>query len=60
MQSEVFYSSTNDLNNIPDTFYDNYNDALEYAVRSHHKYIIRTTQTYEVMLELEHLENESK
>lgn len=55
---EVFYSCTNDLNDIPDTFFSSYEDALESAVKNHKKYILRATQFYELMVELENLNDD--
>lgn len=60
MKDEVFYSATDNLEDIPDTFYDSYEDVLEVAVRNHLRFILKTIQHYEVVTELEHLSNQTQ
>ena len=55
LKNEVFFSATANLSDIPDTFFASLNDAMEDAVKHHKKYIIRCTQSYELMIELEDL-----
>lgn len=59
-KSEIFYASTNDASDIPDTFFSNLNDALADATKNHKRYIIRCTQFYEIMIELEDISHEGQ